>query len=92
MKNTILEAQKSLDVLSRFETVIVGAGIAGVAAALAAARQGKRVCLIEKTCSPGGLATLANVVMYLPLCDGEGRQVSDAEQHEGKGTHQIRAE
>jgi hypothetical protein len=33
------------------------------------------VALIEKTCSPGGLATLANVVYYLPLCDGQGEQV-----------------
>lgn len=76
MTQTILEMQKPLDMLSRFEVVIVGAGVAGTAAALAAARLGKRVCLIEKECSPGGLATLANVVMYLPLCDGEGHQVS----------------
>ncbi len=76
MHSTIIESQKKLSVVQQFDVVIVGAGIAGVAAALAACRLGTQVCLIEKSFSPGGLATLANVIVYLPLCDGEGQQVS----------------
>jgi glycine/D-amino acid oxidase-like deaminating enzyme len=49
--------------------------MAGTAAAIAAARHGARVCLIERFCSLGGLATLGNVTMWLPLCDGKGNQV-----------------
>ncbi|NQU43343.1 FAD-dependent oxidoreductase [bacterium] len=71
----IIEAQRSIPVLKTCEVLVVGGGIAGVAAALAAARRGSRVCLIEKTAAPGGLATLGNVAVYLPLCDGKGRQV-----------------
>ena len=78
MKNIrprITEPSRQVPVADRFDVVCVGAGIAGSAAAVAAARTGARVGLVEKTCSPGGLATLANVVYYLPLCDGCGRQV-----------------
>lgn len=55
--------------------IVVGGGMAGVAAAVAAARNGAAVALLEKECSLGGLATLGNVVIYLPLCDGMGHQV-----------------
>lgn len=57
-----------------YDVVVAGAGVAGVAAALAAARLGKRVALIEKQCIIGGLATSGLVFIYLPLCDGMGRQ------------------
>jgi hypothetical protein len=57
------------------DVVVVGGGIAGVAAALSARRAGSTVTLLEKEIALGGLATLGNVVVYLPLCDGEGRQV-----------------
>jgi len=33
------------------------------------------VCLLDKEHGLGGLATLANVIVYLPLCDGCGNQV-----------------
>ena len=55
--------------------LVVGGGIAGVAAAVAAARNGANTCLIEKEFGLGGLATLGNVIVYLPLCDGMGNQV-----------------
>lgn len=58
----------------RYE-VVAGAGYAGVAAALAAARAGRRTALVEKTILPGGLGTSGLVNIYLPLCDGCGRQV-----------------
>ena len=60
----------------KFDIVVAGGGIAGVAAALAAARRGKEVALIEKTAYFGGLATSGIVNVYLPLCDGYGHQVA----------------
>ena len=73
--NSILEPQRAIPVIAETDVAIVGGGIAGVAAALAAARLGVRTCLIEKDIALGGLATLGNVIVYLPLCDGRGRQV-----------------
>jgi len=55
--------------------VVAGGGLAGVAAAVAARRLGGSVCLLEKASALGGLATLGNVTVWLPLCDGRGRQV-----------------
>ena len=44
-------------------------------AALAAARNGADVCLIEKGYGLGGLATFGLIAIFLPLCDGNGHQV-----------------
>ncbi len=43
------------------EVLVVGGGTGGVAAALAAARRGQRVCLIEETDWPGGQLTAQGV-------------------------------
>lgn len=61
---------------SKYDVVVLGAGMAGVSAALSAARLGKKVALVEKNCNLGGLATSGLVIVYLPLCDGNGKQVS----------------
>ena len=58
------------------DVLVAGGGVAGIAAALAAARSGKKVTLIERGFMLGGLATAGLVTIYLPLCDGYGRQVS----------------
>lgn len=76
MGRSILEPATRLAVRAAYDVVVVGGGIAGVAAALAAAREGVSVALLEKQFAVGGLATLGNVIEYLPLCDGMGRQVS----------------
>ena len=75
MKAFFTERERRLSVSDSCDVAVVGGGIAGVSAALAAARNGARVCLLEKEYGLGGLATLGNVVYYLPLCDGHGRQV-----------------
>lgn len=73
----ILEEARELPVLyDGYDIAVVGGGIAGVAAALAAGRAGKKVLLIERMFVLGGLATLGLVTIYLPLCDGAGHQVS----------------
>jgi hypothetical protein len=59
-----------------YEIAVCGGGFAGIAAALAAAREGKKVILFEKEYMLGGLGTAGLVTVYLPLCDGCGHQVS----------------
>ncbi len=58
------------------DVLVCGGGIGGISAALAAARSGKRVILTERMFMLGGLATAGLVTIYLPLCDGMGKQVS----------------
>lgn len=59
----------------RFDVIVTGGGIAGIAAAVSAARKGARTLLIEKTVNLGGLATTGLISWYEPLCDGKGKQV-----------------
>ena len=59
-----------------YDVIICGGGVAGVAAALAASRTSKKVLLIEREYSLGGLATLGLICIYLPLCDGGGVKMS----------------
>ena len=71
----IIETIKT-EITEQYDVAVCGGGIAGIAAALAAAREGKKVVLIEKQFMLGGLATAGLITIYLPLCDGKGRQVS----------------
>jgi hypothetical protein len=74
--NTItLSKPTQLEVAMETQVLVAGAGIAGVSAALAAARHGKKVVLLEKQYALGGMATLGLITIYLPLCDGMGHQV-----------------
>ena len=57
------------------DVVVVGGGIAGVCAAVSAARVGKSVLLLEKGVNLGGLATVGLISWYEPLCDGQGEQL-----------------
>ncbi len=58
-----------------YDIVVAGGGIAGVAAALSAAPRGHKVALLEKQMIIGGLATSGLIFIYLPLCDGNGKQL-----------------
>jgi len=70
----ILE-KNEVPVFAAYDVIVLGGGIAGVSAALAARRSGNSVLLIEKSVMLGGLATGGHVNKYLPLCDGEGKKV-----------------
>ncbi len=72
---TIRETRE-IPVTKDCDVLVCGGGFGGIAAALAAARQKKRVLLLEKSYMLGGLGTAGLVTIYLPLCDGMGRQVS----------------
>lgn len=62
--------------MKKYDVAVCGGGFAGISAALAAAREGKKVILFEKQYMLGGLGTAGLVTIYLPLCDGFGHQVS----------------
>lgn len=61
---------------NNYDIAVCGGGFGGISAALAAAREGKKVILFEKEYVLGGLGTAGLVTIYLPLCDGVGHQVS----------------
>lgn len=54
-----------------YDIIVAGGGPAGCAAATAAAREGKRVLLIESTGNLGGLGTSGMVPAWCPFTDGE---------------------
>lgn len=62
-------AEKQCDVF------VAGAGVAGAAAALQAARMGKKVILAEKCAALGGMATTGHVNLFEPMCNGRGTQI-----------------
>lgn len=72
----ITEEAREIPVSDKCDVLVAGGGIAGIAAAMAAAREGAKVTLIEREYMLGGLATLGLIAIYLPLCDGAGHQVS----------------
>jgi len=73
--STIREPQRETPVLKRTNVLVVGGGSAGVSAAVAAARAGGDVTLVERYGSLGGLATGGLIALLLTLDDGRGRQV-----------------
>lgn len=71
----ITEQPRSISVAGEADIIVVGGGLAGVAAAVSAARNGSKVILLEKSIILGGLATLGHVCIYLPIDDGLGHKV-----------------
>ncbi|MBQ1321930.1 MAG: FAD-dependent oxidoreductase [Solobacterium sp.] len=76
MEKYVMADAERVPVYREADVVVVGGGIAGIAAAVAAARQGKKTVLLEKNSALGGLATLGHVCIYLPLDDGRGHRVA----------------
>ncbi len=62
-------------VKGKYEVIVVGGGIAGVSAALAAGRKGASVLLLEKQTWLGGLATNGLVNYWEPLDNGRGKLI-----------------
>ena len=75
MNKYLIEPERKIDITDSCDVLVAGGGIAGIAAAMAAARGGKKVTLLEREYALGGMATLGLVTIYLPLCDGEGKQL-----------------
>ncbi|HEX3346629.1 MAG TPA: FAD-dependent oxidoreductase [Acetobacteraceae bacterium] len=64
------EAARDLPVATRADVVVVGGGPAGFSAAVAAARQGASVCLVERYPYLGGLASGGMVLVLDDMCAG----------------------
>lgn len=75
MESFIVEPERKTSMTASCYVLVACGGIAGIAAAVAAARGGKRVILLEREYALGGMATLGLVTIYLPLCDGMGNQL-----------------
>lgn len=67
--------QEEIELRGTYDVIVAGGGVAGVAAALAARRQGKSVLLLEKAVSLGGLATIGLINFFVPMCNGRGVQI-----------------
>ncbi len=68
--NVALQARE-LEIIAKADVVVCGGGPAGVAAAVAAARMGRAVVLIEQTGCLGGLGTSGMVPVFCPATDRE---------------------
>lgn len=58
-----------------YDVIVCGGGVAGVAAAVSAARNGCSTLLIEKSNMLGGLGTLGLINLFVPMCNGRGKQI-----------------
>lgn len=64
-----------LSAKGNYDVIVAGGGVAGISAAIAAARRGKKALLIEKSNILGGLATLGLINLFVPMCNGRGKQI-----------------
>jgi len=75
MEKTKCLTPKSID--EQFDVCVVGGGLAGTMAAISAAREGKRVILLEKYGCLGGMATAALVFPFMRDCEaGSNKRVN----------------
>lgn len=70
MTDTIQEPGGTVPIVSRADVVVVGGGPAGFSAAIAAARNGASVCLVERYPYLGGLASGGMVLVLDDMCAG----------------------
>jgi len=64
---TIIEPARSVPIYGEYEVAVLGGGPAGIAAAVAAARAGRRTLLIERYGFLGGMGTAAGVTNFCGL-------------------------
>jgi hypothetical protein len=78
MKQHVTEPSRQTPVWGEYEVVVLGGGPAGIAAAVAAARAGRKTLLVERYGFLGGMGTAAGVTNFCGLhanVHGEIRQV-----------------
>ena len=73
MENVIY--QKSVPVKKKYDVIVCGGGVAGVAAAVTSAQNGLSTLLLEKSNILGGLGTLGLINLFVPMCNGRGKQI-----------------
>ena len=70
-----IDLKLSIPKAGDYDLIVVGEGVAGVAAAVNASRLGLNTLLIEKSVNLGGLATTGLVNFFVPMCNGRGTQI-----------------
>ena len=76
--------------MKKYDILVAGGGVSGVSAAVCAARQGKKVLLVERAGALGGLATNGFVTVMMSSLSwfyGFGREVIQGLIDEGTGWH-----
>jgi hypothetical protein len=73
--DVVTEEKRTIPVHDKVDVVVCGGGVAGVAAAVCAARLGARVVLLERYGYLGGLATGGLVITVPPLDNGINSEV-----------------
>ena len=73
---TVHESPRETNILTEADVVVVGAGPAGVTAAIAAAREGADTILMDRYGHLGGMATGGLVLMFSPSA-GQGQEWMD---------------
>jgi len=68
---TIEEPRRKIPVVSKVDVVVTGGGCAGIAAAIAAARNGVKVALIERLGFAGGVMTATMMAAYWMFSAGD---------------------
>ena len=66
---------KKLNVKKEYDVIVSGGGVAGCAAAYSVAKRGCSVLLLEKANILGGLATTGLINLFVPMCNGRGKQI-----------------
>jgi len=75
MDTGFTEPARDLPLRADCDVAVIGGGPAGIAAAVAAARNGARTVLVERYGALGGLATGGLIILLLTMDDGAGRPV-----------------
>lgn len=72
---TQINYTKSIPIKKQYDVIVCGGGVAGVAAAVSAAQNGLSTLLLEKSNILGGLGTLGLINLFVPMCNGRGKQI-----------------
>jgi len=67
---SVTEAHRHIPMIRSVDVLVAGMGPAGIAAGIAAAREGAKTLIIERYGYPGGMITGSNVVAVLGVGDG----------------------
>ena len=72
---TQIKYSKTLTIKKKYDIIVCGGGVAGVAAADNAEKNGFSTLILEKSNILGGLGTLGLINLFVPMCNGRGKQI-----------------